>query len=84
LENSCLGRDLEIALRYGIHAWTDVTGFGILGQSLELAKGSGLRAELSCSALPFYPSALEMQERGETTGRNKPRRKKKSMRPSRN
>jgi len=68
------GRALEIALRYDIHACTDVTGFGILGHSLEMAQGSGLRVELSYSALPFYPNALEMYERGETTGSNRANR----------
>jgi selenide,water dikinase len=68
------GRALEIALRYDIHACTDVTGFGILGHGLEMALGSGLRVELSYSALPFYPNALEMYERGETTGSNRANR----------
>ncbi|WP_460570621.1 selenide, water dikinase SelD [Flaviaesturariibacter terrae] len=36
----------------GVHALTDVTGFGLLGHLLEMAEGSGLGAELHYSALP--------------------------------
>lgn len=67
-------RALEIALRYDINACTDVTGFGILGHGLEMARGSGVRIDFSYSALPFYPNALEMYKRGETTGSNKANR----------
>jgi selenide,water dikinase len=68
------GTALSVALRYDIHACTDVTGFGILGHGLEMARGSGAGIELSYSALPFYPNALDMYRRGETTGSNKANR----------
>ncbi len=68
------GQALEIALRYDINACTDVTGFGILGHGLEMVQGSSLRIDLSFSALPFYPNALEMYQRGETTGSNRANR----------
>jgi selenide, water dikinase len=68
------GRALEVALRYDVNACTDVTGFGILGHGLEMARGSGVRLDFSYSALPFYPNALEMYQRGETTGSNKANR----------
>jgi selenide, water dikinase len=35
----------------GIHAMTDVTGFGLLGHLIEMAEGSGLSAELNYSAI---------------------------------
>ena len=41
----------------GVHAVTDVTGFGLLGHALEMARGSGLTAELSVSAAPRLPGA---------------------------
>jgi selenide,water dikinase len=55
---------IEVALKFDVHACTDVTGFGILGHALELARGS-----------PFYPNALRMYQKGETTGSNKANRR---------
>ena len=65
---------LETALDFDIHACTDVTGFALLGHSLEMAMGSGVRIDLTFSALPFYPNALDMYARGETTGSNRANR----------
>jgi selenide,water dikinase len=66
---------IEIALNFDVHACTDITGFGILGHSLEMAKGSKTRINLLYNKLPFYPNALEMYRRGETTGSNRANRK---------
>jgi len=66
---------IEVALNFDIHACTDITGFGIIGHSLEMAKGSKVRVNLFYEKLPFYPDALEMYRRGETTGSNKANRK---------
>jgi selenide,water dikinase len=66
---------IEIALNFEIHACTDITGFGIIGHSLEMAKGSGVRINLSYDRLPFYPNAVVMYQKGETTGSNKANRK---------
>lgn len=68
-------RAIEIALNFDIHACTDITGFGIVGHFLEMAKGSGLQINLFYDKLPFYPNALHMYRRGETTGSNKANRK---------
>jgi selenide,water dikinase len=62
-------------LRFDIHACTDVTGFAIMGHTLELAKGSGVQIDLFYDKLPFYPNALDMYQKGETTGSNKSNRK---------
>jgi selenide,water dikinase len=40
-----------------------------------MAKGSGVRINLFYDKLPFYPNALHMYRRGETTGSNKANRK---------
>lgn len=69
------GLAMEKALRYELHACTDVTGFGILGHLLEVADGSGVHATLHYSALPLYQGALDMYKKGETTGSNKANRK---------
>jgi selenide,water dikinase len=66
---------MEIALDFDIHACTDITGFGMIGHSLEMAKGSGAQLNLFYDKLPVYPSALDMYRKGETTGSNKANRK---------
>jgi selenide,water dikinase len=66
---------IKVALNFDVHACTDVTGFGIMGHTLELAKGSGVQIDLSYKELPFYPNALQMYQKGETTGSNKANRK---------
>lgn len=68
-------RAIEIALDSGIHACTDITGFGIIGHSLEMAKGSKVQINLFYDKLPFYPNAAAMYLKGETTGSNKANRK---------
>jgi selenide,water dikinase len=64
------GPAMEIALKYPVHACTDITGFGILGHLLEVAQGSTARVVVEYAALPFYPHAREMYAQGETTGSN--------------
>ena len=69
------GKAMEVALNFQVHACTDITGFGILGHSLEMAKGSGLQIDLGFDRLPLYPNALKMYQKGETTGSNKANRR---------
>jgi len=52
----------------GANACTDVTGFGLSGHALEMAKGSGLRLEISCGALPQLPEAAALCGEGFTCG----------------
>jgi selenide,water dikinase len=68
------GPAMETALPFDLHACTDITGFGILGHLIEVAHGSKVRVILSYKDLPFYPGALEMYKKGETTGSNKANR----------
>jgi selenide,water dikinase len=42
----------ELAKLDGVHAMTDVTGFGLLGHLIEMAEGSGISAELNYAAIP--------------------------------
>lgn len=65
---------LETALDFDIHACTDITGFGLLGHTLEMAVASGVRIDIDFSKIPLYPNALEMYRKGETTGSNKANR----------
>lgn len=68
------GKAMETALQFDLHACTDITGFGILGHLLEVAHGSNARVLVNYNNLPFYPGALDMYQKGETTGSNKPNR----------
>lgn len=43
----------------GVHAMTDVTGFGLLGHLIEMAEGSELGAELTYQQIPILASAKE-------------------------
>jgi selenide,water dikinase len=68
------GAAMELALKYEVHACTDVTGFGILGHSLEMSLGSHAHICIDYKALPIYNAAPEMYKKGETTGSNKANR----------
>jgi selenide,water dikinase len=52
----------------GVHALTDVTGFGLLGHLLEIAKGSGMAARLEWSSVPLLPGTLDFAREGIVTG----------------
>ena len=58
----------ELAEIDGVHAMTDVTGFGLLGHTLEIARGSGLAAEIEFARLPVLPLAVELAQAGFVTG----------------
>jgi selenide,water dikinase len=52
----------------GVHALTDVTGFGLAGHLLEICRGSKLSAEITFEALPVVPEAIEWVKQGVATG----------------
>ena len=52
----------------GVHAMTDVTGFGLLGHLLEMCRGASLGAELRFEALPLLAHAQRFAEMGIGTG----------------
>ncbi|WZB62920.1 selenide, water dikinase SelD [Achromobacter xylosoxidans] len=52
----------------GVHAITDVTGFGLLGHALEMARGAGLTAHLRRAALPWLPGVQAYAADGVITG----------------
>ncbi len=51
----------------GVHALTDVTGFGLLGHALEMARGAGLTAEITASP-PLLPGVERLARDGVRTG----------------
>jgi selenide, water dikinase len=52
----------------GVHALTDVTGFGLAGHLLEILRGSALAGEVQFDALPVIPEALDWVKQGVATG----------------
>jgi selenide,water dikinase len=52
----------------GVHALTDVTGFGLAGHLLELCRGAGLAAHLRWGEVPVMPEATEHVKAGIFTG----------------
>jgi selenide,water dikinase len=57
-----------LACLAGVHAMTDVTGFGLLGHLVEICKASGVSAKIDYTALPVLPNALEYAAKGCVTG----------------
>lgn len=54
----------DVMVQYRVHACTDVTGFGLLGHSLEMAQGSGVELELDVGAVDFIPASIELAKAG--------------------
>lgn len=52
----------------GVHAATDVTGFGLLGHLAEVCRGSGVGARIDRSAIPVFDGARRLAEEGVRTG----------------
>ena len=52
----------------GVHALTDVTGYGLLGHALELAEASGVALEIAAAAVPLLAGAREAAESGAIPG----------------
>jgi selenide,water dikinase len=58
----------ELGKDEAVHAITDVTGFGILGHALEMARGSKVGIALRYSELPLLGQAARLAEEGFITG----------------
>ncbi|MDB5752207.1 MAG: selD [Ramlibacter sp.] len=58
----------ELAALDGVHALTDVTGFGLAGHALELAKGCGLTVELAWDRVPLLDGVQALAADGMVTG----------------
>jgi selenide,water dikinase len=49
-----------VARRHGVRAATDVTGFGLVGHALNVARQSGITLEIEGGSVPMLPGALEL------------------------
>jgi selenide,water dikinase len=58
----------ELAKDPAVHAITDVTGFGLLGHGLEMARGSKLTVVIRPDALPLLTQATALVQQGFVTG----------------
>lgn len=56
---------------FNVHACTDVTGFGLMGHALEMAKGSGVGIRIIASNVPVLPRVRELAEEGFVPGGTK-------------
>jgi selenide,water dikinase len=59
---------VRLARLSGVHAVTDVTGFGLLGHLLEVCRGSSVRATVTWNAVPLFTDARELASAGFVTG----------------
>ena len=58
----------ELAALAGVHALTDVTGFGLAGHALELARGAGCDVEIDWRAVPQLAGVRQLAAQGFVTG----------------
>ena len=64
-EMAALNREASaLMLEAGAHAATDVTGFGLAGHGLGMARASGVSLRVRAASLPVYTRALEMHREG--------------------
>lgn len=54
----------DIMVRYPVSSCTDVTGFSLLGHSLEMAEGSGVTINIDSGKIPYHPEATEYAKMG--------------------
>ena len=76
--NACLATLIElnktaadVLQQFDVHAATDVTGFGLAGHAYEMATASKVSLELEIDSVPIMQEALQMYERGMSTGVNR-------------
>jgi selenide,water dikinase len=58
----------EAMLRFDVHGCTDVSGFGLMGHSREMALGSGVTLEIAVDSVRFLPGAVEYARLGALSG----------------
>ena len=58
----------KLAKDAAVHAMTDVTGFGLFGHAMEMARGSNATIVLKAAGVPLLPEASELVRQGFVTG----------------
>ena len=59
---------ITLATMEGVHALTDITGFGLAGHGLELARGAGVHIRLDWSRVPLVAGVRDLAAQGCVTG----------------
>jgi selenide,water dikinase len=54
--------------RFPVHACSDVTGYGLLGHTFEMASGSGVTVVIEARSMPLLPGARRLAAKGNLTG----------------
>jgi len=54
----------ELMQETGVHACTDITGFGFLGHTVQLARNSQIGINIDVAAIPFFPEASDFARQG--------------------
>lgn len=54
----------ELMMTVEVHSCTDVTGFGLIGHACEMIDGTDVGMMINSSAVPFFPEAKELAEKG--------------------
>ena len=64
-----LNKDASTVMRrFPVHACSDVTGYGLLGHTFEMASASGVTIVLEARAMPLLPGARRLAGKGYLTG----------------
>jgi selenide, water dikinase len=58
----------ELGKDKAVHAMTDVTGFGLLGHALEMARGAGKTIVIEANEIPLLKEAVALAQQGFITG----------------
>lgn len=58
----------QIMSELGCRAATDITGYGLLGHAMEMARASGLQLEIQADKVPLLPQALQLRAMGAFPG----------------
>ena len=54
----------DVMVKYNVHSCTDVTGFGMMGHTYEMAQGSDVQITINVDNIDFMPQALDMARMG--------------------
>ncbi len=59
---------MEAMIKIGVNGCTDITGFGLIGHGVEMAKAANLQLEFSWDKLPLLPQVMEYIKKGAVPG----------------